>query len=167
MGNASLTIGEQSLICKTLYDLEFGKPAERKKAVAILGRLNEHILVEKTQNKLEPMNVGCHVEHVQPQQHEDVRDWNDTWDSTDASTWKNKLGNLALLNRNTNSKIGNGSFERKKDHLIDSPYPLTKEIAKTKAWDVHAVKQNHDKTIGLAKEVWNLVCLENESRDHI
>lgn len=124
--------------------------------MAILGRLNELILFEKTQNRLEPLKTGCHVEHVLPQEHINVKEWSETWDSTDASTWKNKLGNLALLNRNTNSKIGNGSFEAKKDHLIDSPYPLTKEIAETKAWDVHTVKQNHDKTIGLAKEVWNL-----------
>ncbi|VEU36412.1 unnamed protein product [Pseudo-nitzschia multistriata] len=155
-GNASLSYDERSSVVEGLHNFEFGKPAERKKAAAILARLNEYVLFKNSQSRLEPTNAGRHIEHVLPQHHKNLNSWNETWDPTDASTWKDRLGNLALLNRNTNSKIGNGSFETKKEHLIDSPYPLTKDIAKSQTWDVHAVRRNHDMCIDLARKVWKL-----------
>ena len=97
-----------------------------------------------------------------PQKYENVEAWTDTWDPNDATKWKHKLGNLALLNGNSNSKIGNGCFETKRELLNDSPYPLTKGIANSLSWDVNAVEENHNKYIDHAKEVWKL-CLENDA----
>jgi len=153
----SLTTDEKTQVCDVLYNNDFGKsPVERKKGTAILERLNEYILVVKSKNRLTPMKAGCHIEHVLPQEHKKVENWDNIWSSSDASNWKQKLGNLALLDGNSNSKIGNKCFEHKKDHLRNSPYPLTKNIAESSKWDVAAVEANHKYYIRLAKEVWKL-----------
>lgn len=152
----SLTVDEKQHICKVLDDQDFGKPADRKKAAAILDRLNEYILVDENSNRLQPMQAGRHIEHVLPQQHQKNEHWSNLWLPSDASQWKQRLGNLALLDMKSNSKIGNKGFEQKKDHLRQSPYPLTRDIAKSTMWDVNAVEANHEKYMALAKKVWNL-----------
>lgn len=156
--HVSLSQEETRTICDALYHEEFGKPSACKKAAAILERLNEHILVETSKNRLEPMEKGRHIEHVLPQKHQSVEAWNELWSSKDAAKWKHRLGNLALLDGNSNSKIGNRFFDEKKELLRNSPYPLTKDLATTtpSTWDVDAVKFNHEKYIDLAKTVWKL-----------
>jgi hypothetical protein len=153
----SLTADEKTQVCDVLYNNDFGKsPVERKKVTAILERLNEYILVVRSKNRLTPMKAGCHIEHILPQEHKKVEDWVNIWTSSDASNWKQKLGNLALLDGKSNSKIGNKCFEHKKENLRNSPYPLTKNIAEVSKWDIAAVKANHMEYISLAKEVWKL-----------
>jgi hypothetical protein len=153
----SLTIDEKTQICDVLYNNDFGmSSAERKKGTAILERLNEYILVVKSKNRLTPLKAGCHIKHVLPQEHKQVEDWNKNWSSSDASKWKHKLGTPALLDENTNSKIGNKCFEHKKEYLRDSPYPLTKNIAESSKWDIADVEANHKEYIRLAKETWKL-----------
>ena len=157
---SSLTNEEQRLICNALETTDFGKGAtDRKKATAILERLNEYELVKKHQSKLQPIKSSLNIEHILPQKHNKNVYWMEHWqDDDDISFWQHKIGNLALLNQKINSKIGNNCFEIKKKHLKESPYPLTKEIAANDAlvWDVHAVQDNHKRYINLAKEVWNI-----------
>jgi hypothetical protein len=156
--STSLSNEEQQFICNALEITDFGKGAtDRKKATAILERLNEYQLVKKHQSKLQPMKSSLNIEHILPQKHTNNVYWKEHWkNDDDVFTWQHRLGNLALLNQKINSKIGNNCFEIKKEHLKESPYPLTKEISNALLWDAHAVQDNHNRYINLSKEVWNL-----------
>ncbi len=72
----------------------------------------------------------------------------------DASTWQ--FG-PKVLNQKKNGKIGNESFEAKKEHFRDSPYPLTNQISKYNEWNVSSLIRNHEELISLAAKVFVLV----------
>ena len=55
-----------------------------------------------------------------------------------------------------NAKLGNGPFERKREVLADSPYPLTKAVARSPAWDPAALRARHRAVLEHAARVWGL-----------
>lgn len=68
----------------------------------------------------------------------------------------NKLGNLVLLNRKQNSKLSNDSFEVKRMTLLNSAYPLTREVGKETSWTPALVEAQHSRLLKLAAVVWRL-----------
>jgi hypothetical protein len=138
---------------------DFGATAvENKKAKAILERINEYISVTEHQHRghqpLFPSQL--HLEHVLPQNHENVPEWAGDWEPEHVQIWLHKLGNLALLNEKANASIGNSAFEKKQASLEKSPYPLTQQISRENQWSVTEVENHHKKIVDYAREVWNL-----------
>jgi len=153
-----LSADERSAIVDNLQTTEFGaKTAERTKAKAILERLNEHELLAEHQGRVEQTDKSTlHLEHVLPQNHDNVSSWTEAWPTDRASQCLHILGNLALINQKKNAKISNNPFEEKRDEFSASPYPLTKRISKYDKWDEESVKKNHNELIALAKKVFAL-----------
>jgi len=148
---------EKEAIREILNTAEFGARAgEIKKVKAMLERLNEHRLVVQHQNRMEPLQSTLHLEHILPQNHNNVESWTNNWTPQQSSEWKHRLGNLVLLNQKKNAKIGNGSFNVKAEHFSNSPYPLTNQISKHMEWNVASLTKNHEDTIDLATEVFGL-----------
>ena len=105
---------------------------------------------------MNPIEATLQLEHVLPQKYATVAAWTRKWDTDSAREWMHCLGNLALLNQKVNAKISNGPFDKKKDHLALSPYPLTRQMTKHAKWDAKAVKSHHETVISLAIFIWNL-----------
>jgi len=65
------------------------------------------------------------------------------------------LGNLILVPQQLNEKLANKPFIQKKQILIDSGYPLDKQIRDSTTWGVHEIQQRFEKlvTSGISK-VW-------------
>ena len=61
-----------------------------------------------------------------------------------------------LLAQVKNAKLSNGPFERKREVLADSPYPLTKAVARSAAWGPAAVQERHRAILEHAARVWKL-----------
>jgi hypothetical protein len=155
-----LTCEENEMVIKMINETAFGKDfAGIKTAKAILERLNEFSLIKSSQGRVNPIeSKALQLEHVLPQGYKTVNEWTLLWDAKDATTWMHRFGNLALLNQKVNAGISNGSFERKKNHLDSSPYPLTRQMAAPQHanWDLRAVKTHHEMVANLATQVWNL-----------
>jgi hypothetical protein len=152
-----LTHEENIMVFEKLTETPFGGNAPGTKiAKAILERLNEFLLVQSSQGRVNPMDKSLQLEHVLPQKYDKVMEWTRLWDTDSTSIWMHRLGNLALLNQKVNAKISNGSFESKRSHLEASPYPLTRLMAKYTTWDVEAVQTHHETVASLAIQVWNL-----------
>eukprot|EP00956_Cyclotella_meneghiniana_P005873 scaffold7699_cov21-Cyclotella_meneghiniana.AAC.1 len=154
-----LLADERSAIVDSLEKTEFGATnADRTKAKAILERLSEHeLLAEHQVQRIEQTDKSTlHLEHVLPQNHDNVSSWTEAWPTDRASQCLHILGNLALINQKKNAKIGNNPFEEKCNEFNVSPYPLTKRISKYDKWDEESVKKNHNELITLAKKVFAL-----------
>ena len=151
-----LSDDDKAMMRQNLDKQEFGKTTSgRKVATALLLRLNEHQLLENNQaTQIQAMESTLQVEHVLPQKYSTNQAWTEGWDAAHAIAWVHRLGNLALLNQKTNSKISNGSFSSKKPHLGESAYPLTRESAKVESWNAEAVARSHLDLCRLAFEVW-------------
>ncbi|KAL7530022.1 LOW QUALITY PROTEIN: hypothetical protein ACHAXR_003276 [Thalassiosira sp. AJA248-18] len=155
----TLSGDEKSMIRDILDTTELGsKPTDRTKARAILARLNEYTLVHEHQGRIEPSEESkLHLEHVLPQNHENVPYWNESWPlPEEIKKWQHRLGNLALINQKKNSKISNHPFDMKKKDFELSPYPLTRALSKHEEWDVRSAQKNHNELIDLACKVFGL-----------
>jgi len=159
----ALSLDQKQEILQYLDVNEFGqKNMEKSKAKAILWRINEYIHLTEHQQlqTLRPIDSNkLHIEHILPQKHDNVASWMEMWgdDSRgDAEKWLHRLGNLVLLNEKVNAKIGNKSFEHKREFLGRFPYALTNRVKTEKYWNVDAVKRQHKDILDRAVLVWNL-----------
>ena len=93
------------------------------------------------------------LEHVMP------ISINDEWKSLkqqDIDAYFSRLGNMALLQADTNSDIGNQSFAKKKKVYKQSAFILTAQIAELDKWDTDTIDKRQKKLAELAVETWAL-----------
>lgn len=64
------------------------------------------------------------------------------------------IGNLVLVNQAKNSKLSNGSFDDKRELLMDSPVKLTRHVGAQDSWDVEAIRERSRSLAELALVVW-------------
>jgi hypothetical protein len=74
----------------------------------------------------------------------------------DAKANYNRLGNLALLDGDCNSTIGNVGYETKKPALKSSPFSLTQEAAKYSQWTLNEIGYRQEHLADLAVKAWPL-----------
>ncbi|MYB40382.1 DUF1524 domain-containing protein, partial [Candidatus Saccharibacteria bacterium] len=100
---------------------------------------------------------GCSVEHILPQSAHYWPGWREFGDSgPDLSDWVPRLGNLTLLGHNDNYSRGrfNASFESKRPVFADSPFTITKDLARHSQWSPAAVDARSQDIARMAARVW-------------
>lgn len=92
------------------------------------------------------------LEHVLPQ-----RPANGSWKSfsaDEAAAFAYRLGNMTLLRRSDNQKLGNGEWPEKRAVLQQSQLSLNKQIATIEAWDKETIEDRQKALSDLALQVW-------------
>ena len=64
------------------------------------------------------------------------------------------MGNLTIIGRRLNSRLGSTTFERKKRVYEKSALNLNREIAKEESWDVEQIKDRERRIFGYFREIW-------------
>ncbi len=93
------------------------------------------------------------LEHVLPQSPE--QNWPD-FNEEDAKTYARRIGNMALLLAKTNSDLHSGDFKTKKASYKNSPYELTRMIAKSPSWTKEEISSRQKTLADLALKAWPL-----------
>jgi hypothetical protein len=65
-----------------------------------------------------------------------------------------RIGNLTLLHSKRNNRVGNASFDKKKDVFNDSAVQITKEICTYETWDEAAIIARQDELAKIAVKAW-------------
>lgn len=94
------------------------------------------------------------LEHVLPQSH-DLAKWPKLSADT-AALYAYRLGNMVLLKKSENEKLGDGSFSDKKPILAASSLLLTKEVALSTDWGEAEIKARQLEMAKSAIKVWAL-----------
>lgn len=93
------------------------------------------------------------LEHVLPKRASHA-DWGAAFTSDERKDYVNRLGNMALLQKGPNGRIGNKSFAAKKAILQKSKFELTKMIAAQQDWTRAAIAKRQAKLAGFGLKVW-------------
>ena len=97
------------------------------------------------------------IEHVLPQNPKENSEWRKIFTNQEIEEYKNKLGNLVLLNRKKNSSLSNLDFKEKKERYFKgniSIFPSVNYIMKKETWTKEDIKERTNEMISLlTKEV--------------
>jgi len=150
----------------------------------LLARLTQYVEMAftglKVPGSLEPF-AGLEIEHILPNKPtpELLKQWAIASPLTSYETYKNRLGNLTLLEKPINIVAGNDFYREKKAEYQKSGNYLTRSLVdlavvgqnssvtrmneKLKAftdWGADTIDERHDLLIVLAQDVWRTVSLE-------
>jgi len=92
------------------------------------------------------------LEHVLPKRASSA-DWS-AFGPEERKVYVHRLGNMALLQKGPNGKIGNKSFAVKRPVLAASGYALTKELAAASVWTPAEIKSRQSVLADLAVKTW-------------
>jgi uncharacterized protein DUF1524 len=81
-------------------------------------------------------------------------DWGATFTQDERKDWVFRLGNLTLLQKGPNGRIGNKPFTIKQPVLAASAFQLTKEIGMLPDWTPTGIKNRQEGLAQLAVKVW-------------
>lgn len=143
---------------KKIIDVLDGDIYEIKKIrLPILLRLDE-ALSEGEANYNYPI---ISIEHVLPKSPPAGSKWLEWWpDEQIRLKYLNRLGNLVLLSRRTNSQASNFEFEQKKEQYFKRngvcSFALTSMVLTAEEWTPAVVEQRQQALIAKLKEVWEL-----------
>lgn len=93
------------------------------------------------------------LEHVLPKRAKDA-DWGVAFTTDERKEYVHRMGNLALLQKGPNGRIGNKPFVDKKPILTASGYELTKEIGAEDDWTKQGIADRQVRLAALAVNVW-------------
>lgn len=118
------------------------------------------IALEKgSKNEAEPEFVPndneeqVNLEHVLPKRAKQA-DWGAAFTTDERKEYVYRIGNLALLQKGPNGRIGNKSFSDKKAALSASAFALTKEVGAETDWTKQAISTRQGRLAALAVQVW-------------
>jgi len=150
----------------------------------LLARLTQHVQMAfkgvKVQGSLEPFSE-LEIEHILPNSPE--KELRDAWASENPGAsyddYKNRLGNLTLLEKPINIVAGNGFYEAKKVEYKKSENYLTRSLAELtevgqntstsrinaklaafNEWNAVSIERRHELLIALAQDVWKTTAIE-------
>ena len=101
--------------------------------------------------------AGCSVEHVLPQSAQHWSGWQEFGDiGPDLGDWIPRLGNLTLLGHNDSYSRGrfNASFESKRPVFEDSPFRITRDLAKYREWSPANIDARSETFALAAAKLW-------------
>ena len=110
------------------------------------------------QNKNEPYYVPnanaseVNLEHILPQNPQ-VGDW-PAFRPEEIQQWSQRLGNMVLLARSKNAKLGNKPFAVKKAELAAALLHFTKAAAAYSDWTPDAIAGQQRQMAALAPRIW-------------
>jgi hypothetical protein len=118
------------------------------------------IALEKgSKNEAEPEFVPndneeqVNLEHVLPKRAKQS-DWGAAFTADERKEYVHRIGNLALLKKGPNGRIGNKAFSGKKVVLSASAFELTKEIGAELDWTKQTIAARQGRLAALAVKVW-------------
>lgn len=95
---------------------------------------------------------GVNLEHVLPRSPK-PGDW-DVFSDEEQRLWVHRLGNMALLKKGANGRIGNKPWEVKKQILANSALKLTQLAGAEATWNVEAIRDRQEYFAELALQAW-------------
>ena len=101
---------------------------------------------------------GCTVEHILPKSDEYRAGWTGFSDAgPDLTDWIQQIGNLTLLGDHAKySKAQfNSNFASKKIVFMESPFKITREIAREDSWTPKCVAARSRQLANAASRVWS------------
>lgn len=110
----------------------------------------ESLLIDKTQ--CFPPIRKIRIEHVLPRNPADDSQWWDDFSEDEHEQWLNKLGNLVILSRTKNSKLGNREFDDKKSRYFDSSlasYYNVQTVMSEEEWSPSIIENRQQKYVDL------------------
>lgn len=99
--------------------------------------------------------VAVNLEHILPQNPKDG-EWTD-FNADQAAAYTHRLGNMTLLRRSENQKLGNGQWDAKRTALSASKLKLNEELAATAVWDIDSINLRQSTMSDHAVKVWPLL----------
>jgi len=93
------------------------------------------------------------LEHVLPQKSTES-DWPEFKTAEDRNSWAYRLGNMALLQKGPNGKVGNKSFSSKAPVLSASAFKLTQDVGAAKQWTGTEISKRQKELAKLAVKAW-------------
>jgi hypothetical protein len=165
---AKIRKGEIKTTAEVLEEISGIVPSDEEFRTALLiarvpkGGLARYYLVALERGKkgeVEPELVPnaneeqVNLEHVLPKRASD-RDWGRSFTSEERRDYLHRLGNLALLQKGPNGRIGNKPFSEKKVILSKSAFELTSEIGNQADWTKETIKARQERMATLGLSVW-------------
>jgi hypothetical protein len=95
-------------------------------------------------------SINFNVEHILPQS--ESTDW--SIPEQTALQFRKRLGNLVLLNPDSNVKLGGKKFSEKKKVFATSPLLLTQAVSAFSQWGPAEIDERQEKLANLAIKVW-------------
>lgn len=92
------------------------------------------------------------LEHVLPQNPR-AGSWND-FDQDEKKIWPHRLGNMALLKKSENERIGNEEWTVKQPILSSSSLSLTRQAGSESSWDKGVIERRQERMAELAVRAW-------------
>lgn len=105
------------------------------------------------------LDRNVHVDHVLPQEWQNIDYWKEIWDKEKAEYWLHRLGNLTLLSGRKNISASNKPFyEKKKVYKgkgIDgiTPFQITQMLIERNEWTENDVKERQMWMMGQIKKI--------------
>ena len=76
--------------------------------------------------------------------------------SDDVRLYRNRIGNMTLLQASKNSGLQSADFETKKKIYAASPYAITSRIAQQNMWTKVQIEDRQKELAGLALKAWKV-----------
>ncbi|MBN9793587.1 hypothetical protein DMP17_34130 [Pseudonocardia sp. TMWB2A] len=92
------------------------------------------------------------LEHILPQSAR-IADWSQ-FPSEELKLWAHRLGNMCLLQKGPNGRIGNKSWNVKAPVLSASKFLTTSRLGATPTWNAQAIAENQQRLAATALRVW-------------
>jgi hypothetical protein len=94
------------------------------------------------------------IEHILPENPD--QDWKKSYPSNLWGKDANRLGNLALLEDAINRRLGNATFQEKREGYLESSYVSTQDIAQlsTSEWTPDFLNDRQKRMADIAKKIW-------------
>lgn len=93
------------------------------------------------------------LEHVLPKKASNAS-WGSEFDEDERREYLHRIGNLALLQKGPNGRVGNKAFSTKKPILKKSKFSLTSEIGAEASWTKNAITLRQARLAKLAVTTW-------------
>lgn len=137
-----------------MNEYEFGASAAGKRlAVAILKRLNSHLMIEEKKNIPDCTSDAPKVEPI-------LSEWSS---EEEREEWAHRLGNLALVSSSATSsrnsrakKDSDVMWEAKSKRYKKEPWVMTRQLADIEQWDVNSIQDQQQDILSLMDLVWSL-----------
>ena len=129
------------------------REASGPKTVYLLKRLEEEARRQATSEPVAGMawDTDLTVEHVIPKNPD--REWAAKV-PVDEDDLPGRLGNLCLMKRHANQRLGRAPFSQKKVLYADSDFLLTKGIADYDDWGINEIRRRQDFLAKLGVQAW-------------
>lgn len=131
--------------------------SDSKKARYLLIELENYVSEEEKVVNSDPEKVN--LEHVMPKNSNEFWTENITGISSgERSDYVNRLGNMALVSKDKNKRVGSKGFQDKVEMLFSkqTEFRLTVEIASYEVWNRESIVQRQGRLADLALEVWRV-----------